>query len=99
MDIQASGETTKVIIELHEDNTPKTCDNFKKLIAGIKSEGHNIGYKGTSISRVVDKQFVQCGNIRENKSELKSCSSFSEGEFADECFTLKHSELGIVGMC
>ena len=42
--------------------------------------------------------FIQCGRIKANKNADKGVSSFG-GEFSDESFHIKHTEIGLLGMC
>ena len=63
----------KVIIELFEDQCPKTCANFKALCCGHSPLPGNkdkvLGYKDTTLNRVVKGSFIQGGNLRKEKSK------------------------------
>jgi hypothetical protein len=41
--------------------------------------------------------YIQAGDM--NKNGVKEQASIFEGEFPDESFHLKHTEIGLVGMC
>ena len=45
--------TERVIIELFDNDCPKTCENFRQLCSGVTTDGKTFGYAGTTFSRVV----------------------------------------------
>lgn len=47
--------------------------------------------------RVVKGMYMQCGNL--NKHFAKENTSIFGGEFADESYEIKHTEIGLLGMC
>ena len=73
-----------VIFELFSDIAPITSANFLKLCNAEEN-----GYASTEVHRIVPGMYVQAGRIRE-------CPV---SEFADESFHVKHSEIGLLGMC
>ena len=42
--------------------------------------------------------YIQCGKLKAHKNPTKGVSIYG-GEFADESFAVKHSEIGLLGMC
>ena len=85
-----------VIFELFYDICPKTIENFLALCDGFKNQGdEQIGYVGCKIHRIVQGMYVQCGRI---KHDIGHASKFNS-EFEDESFCVKHTEVGLVGMC
>ena len=80
-------ETHQVIFELFHDLAPKTCERFCMACCNNK-DAKVPGYKGSDIHRVVKGMFVQGGR----------CDGASE-EFEDESFHVKHTEVGLLGMC
>ena len=94
MNISHSGVSGVVVLELFKDIAPKTCENFIGLCEGVskKSDGEEIGYKNTEIHRIVPGMYIQGGRILGGES-------IYGGEFADESFHVKHTEIGLLGMC
>lgn len=76
---------------------PKTCANFVQLCKGFKRSPDDkmmVGYKGTSIHRIVKGMYLQMGRLL-----TEGNNSIYDGEFADESFHVKHTEVGLLGMC
>ena len=63
----------KAIIELFDDQCPKTCANFKKLCCGFTPHGapadKSLSFCDTTFNRVVPGSFIQGGNLRKEKSK------------------------------
>ena len=77
---------------------PKTVDNFINLCLGYQTEGKTeIGYVGSEVHRIVKGMFVQAGRI--NTKNSNEGTSIYSGEFEDESFQVKHTEIGLLGMC
>lgn len=76
---------------------PKTCDNFMQLCCGHKrpSDNKEVGYKDTEVHRIVRGMYLQMGRITDKEGQ----NSVSGGEFADESFHVKHTDVGLLGMC
>jgi cyclophilin family peptidyl-prolyl cis-trans isomerase len=47
------------------------------------------------VHRIVRGMYLQMGRIADNEGS----NSFYAGEFADESFHVKHTEVGLLGMC
>lgn len=89
----------RVVIELHKDAVPRTCENFKNLCTGEKgfsANGARLHYKDTPLHRIEPRGWIQAGDIV-NGSGSKGESTFG-GTFADENFVLKHDKRGVVSM-
>jgi cyclophilin family peptidyl-prolyl cis-trans isomerase len=86
----------QVVFELFEHIAPRTVANFLQLCNGFKKpDGEALHYTAGEIDRVVRGMFIQAGKLK----SAKGGSSIYGGEFADETFAIKHSEVGMLGMC
>uniref|UniRef100_A0A6P7G2G2 Peptidyl-prolyl cis-trans isomerase D n=1 Tax=Diabrotica virgifera virgifera TaxID=50390 RepID=A0A6P7G2G2_DIAVI len=100
LDIQFDGlKAGRVVIELYNDQVPKTVENFRKLCTGEKGigkKGKPLHYKGTKFHKVVSMCMVQTGDIINNNG-TNGESIYGE-YFEDENFSVTHDKEGIVGM-
>ena len=88
-----------VQFELFNDIAPRTVANFLGLCAGhSRSDGELLSYLNTDVHRIVKGMFIQMGKISPAKNPHLGTSIYG-GEFEDESFQVKHSEIGMLGMC
>lgn len=99
MQLMIGQESHLVVFELFTGLTPKTCNNFISLCEGFKGSatGKNISYVGSKVHRVVKGMYIQLGKIDTEAGD--NASIYPEGEFADESFHVKHTQVGLLGMC
>ena len=84
----------KVLIELAQDITPKTVENFVQHCTSTNTNNsnnnnNNNGYKGTSIHRIIKSTAICAGDV-ENNDGSGGYSSFDDRFFDDENFAIRH---------
>jgi cyclophilin family peptidyl-prolyl cis-trans isomerase len=99
MGLSFGGVEQTVVFELFHDIAPRTVDNFLALCeTHTRSDGQLLSYVNSEVHRVVKGMFIQCGRIEvEKNSEMGT--SIHGSAFEDESFHVKHTEIGLLGMC
>ncbi|CAF3263467.1 unnamed protein product [Rotaria socialis] len=90
-------EIGRVLIELYAHAAPKTAENFRQFCTGeLKKDGVPCGYKNAPFHRVIKDFMIQGGDIV--NGDGTGLMSIYGGKFADENFTFKHNQAGLLSM-
>lgn len=100
LQLSIQGMNQTVHFELFSDIAPRTVDNFLGLCQGHQraSDSETLTYVGTEVHRIVKGMYLQMGKVTTTQNPTHGKSTYG-GEFEDESFQVKHSEIGMLGMC
>lgn len=86
----------RVIFQLFDDDTPKTCKNFRYLCAKGLINKNKPEYQDTIFHRVIKDFMIQGGDVT-NGDGTGGFSIYGE-KFNDENFNLTHNQPGLLSM-
>ncbi|WP_295543211.1 peptidylprolyl isomerase [uncultured Thiohalocapsa sp.] len=93
--VSIGGEPAGTVeLELFQDVTPKTAENFRVLCSG--ELGEDMAYAGTPFHRIIPGFMIQGGDFT-NGNGTGGKSIYGD-KFPDENFTRKHTEPGLLSM-
>ena len=99
-DITLGGQPAgRIVFELFADTVPRTAENFRALCTGEKGVGRSgkpLHYKGSKFHRVITSFMCQGGDF--TRGNGTGGESIYGEKFADENFTLRHTEPGLLSM-
>lgn len=86
----------RIIMQLFDEEVPKTCKNFRYLCSQNKLKEDKPTYQNTSFHRVIKDFMIQGGDIT-NGDGTGGYSIYGE-KFEDENFNLMHNQPGLLSM-
>lgn len=97
-DIQIGDEQVgRIVMELFDEEVPKTCRNFRHLCAtNILNNSKKTSYQNSIFHRVIPDFMIQGGDI--THGDGTGGMSIYGPQFEDENFNLKHNQPGLLSM-
>ncbi|KAI1267687.1 putative U-snRNP-associated cyclophilin [Xylariaceae sp. FL1019] len=99
-DITLGGEPLgRITFELFKDIVPRTAENFRQFCTGESknSRGQPQGYKGSKFHRIIPQFMCQGGDFLNGDGTGSTCI-YQTKSFADENFTKRHTQGGLLSM-
>jgi len=94
---QGDEDLGRVVMQLYQDITPKTAENFKQLCTGEASTPEkSLTFKGSAFHRVIKDFMIQGGDF--TNGDGTGGESIYGSKFPDENFTIKHTHAGQLSM-
>ena len=86
----------KVIMQLFDDDVPKTCKNFRFLCSQGMFDKTRPSYQDCKFHRIIKDFMIQGGDF--TQGDGTGGISIYGGKFEDESFELKHNQPGLLSM-
>lgn len=86
----------RVVMQLFDEEVPKTCKNFRYLCSKSLFKEDKPTYQGTSFHRIIKDFMIQGGDVT-NGDGTGGYSIYGE-KFEDENFNLQHNQPGLLSM-
>ncbi|KAI1451969.1 putative U-snRNP-associated cyclophilin [Annulohypoxylon moriforme] len=98
-DITLGGEPLgRITFELFKTVVPRTAENFRQFCTGeYKDRGQSKGFKGSKFHRIINNFMIQGGDFINGDGSGSTCI-YGTQYFADENFSLKHNQKGLLSM-
>ncbi|KXS19433.1 hypothetical protein M427DRAFT_95099 [Gonapodya prolifera JEL478] len=100
LDVDLDGRKSKIIIELFNDEVPRTCENFRALCTGEKGRSRATGaplhYKNSRFHRIIKGFMIQGGDF--TRGDGRGGESIYGGTMEDESLKRKHTKEGLLSM-